>query len=71
MQVGDIVVPNKGHYLRSGCSNYECAVVVSMEPFILVSERTDMKWSCGVKPENFTVSSIANDALLERCKKRL
>lgn len=71
MRVGDIVVPKPGHWLRSGCSAYDSAVVVSMEPFILVSKETDMKWSATVKPENFTVSSIATDAMLERCMKRL
>jgi hypothetical protein len=57
--VGDFVLPhvNSGHQLRSGCEAYEDAVVVSIDPFVLVSEEGDMRWEGTVKREDFELSS--------------
>lgn len=46
MKVGDIVVAKPGHCLCCGSGVYSHAIVISVEPFIMVSEKTDMRWSC-------------------------
>jgi hypothetical protein len=73
MKVGDIVCPtSESHYnLRTGCGWYSEAVVVSLEPFILVSTDTDMMWSATIKLEYFEVVCKAFKKLLKKCMKRL
>ena len=44
MKIGNAVVRKDGTQLRSGCESYGGGVVVSIEPFILVSDTLDMKW---------------------------
>lgn len=67
MQVGDIVVPkNPRNVLHSGASVYGFAIVCSMDPFIMVSEETDMKWSC-LKAEDYTVINKATPEKLQEC----
>lgn len=47
MKIGDVCVTNDIQYpLVSGASYYLFAICVSVEPFIMVSEEGDMKWSC-------------------------
>lgn len=74
-QVGDIVVSKdpQRHPLRSGAEWYTEAVVVSVEPFVLVSLRADMRWQSTVNPERFTViGSLGSDSdQLEKCMRRL
>ena len=70
--VGDLVRPiSEECLLASGCSRYDFAVVVSVNPFVLVSEKSDMKWSSTVKPENFIAFGTAKPEMLERCRRRL
>lgn len=72
MRVGDFVEPKHPHVLRSGCSQYSRAVVVSIDPFVLVSEHADMKWSSTVKKENFIQTGDSmEDGPLEQCLDRL
>lgn len=52
LSVGDRVVPKDGRPLRSGASAYEYAIVESLNPFVLVSEGSDMTWFT-LKEENF------------------
>lgn len=71
MQIGDIVAPTKeGVYLRSGAQAWRKAVVCSVEPFIMVSEDTTMRWSTH-KAENFAVIDKATPEVLMECFKRL
>lgn len=49
-QVGDMVdyhpeLKRQGYYLRCGSGTYPCAVVASVDPFILISMEGDMRWS--------------------------
>lgn len=45
MKVGDIVVPSCQYdYLSCGSGIYTHAIVVSLDPFALVSEKGDMLW---------------------------
>ena len=70
MQVGNVVIPKNGTFLRSGNAQYNAAVIISIEPFILVSFQGDMKWSSH-KSENFTTNGDATKTVLEKCMKRL
>jgi hypothetical protein len=62
----DVVVPSAGNVLRSGCEMYRSAIVLSVEPLVLVSHETDMRWSATVKPEQF--ATIGRATLWERIK---
>lgn len=71
MKIGDFVQPiNPRNQLRSGASMYDEAIVCSMEPFIMVSEGADMKWSTK-KAEDYITVGIASDKILQACMKRL
>lgn len=71
MKVGDIVTPCSKTVLACGSGSYPCAIVVSVEPFILVSEEADMLWSKTVELENFIVRGQADEVMLKRCMDRL
>jgi len=73
MQVGKIIKATKesGFTLRSGAGYYDKAVVISEEPFIITSEESDMKWEATIKKEYFEVVGEADEATLEKCKRRL
>ena len=73
MKVGNIIKPTKesGFTLRSGACYYDKAVVISLEPFIITSEESDMKWEATIKKEYFEVVGEADKATLEHCKRRL
>ncbi len=72
IEVGSIVEPMSNEYtLASGCSRYDNAIVVQLDPFVLVSEGTDMRWGCTVEAQNFTVVGTASEEVLERCMERL
>jgi hypothetical protein len=70
MCVGCIVQANGGYGLRSGGSAYDCAVVVSVNPYIMMSEAADMKWTAQ-KKENYTVIGTASEEVLAKCMSRL
>lgn len=71
MRIGDIVRPTGGRVLRSGCNAYDDAVVVSIEPFVLVSREADMRWSATVAREDFEVVGAAPTGVTNRCMRRL
>lgn len=72
IEVGSIVEPiNSNHTLASGCSRYENAIVVQLDPFILVSEAADMRWGCTVAAQNFKAVGKASDEVLKLCMGRL
>jgi hypothetical protein len=59
MKVGDRVVPVSPFQLASGSGRYNCAIVVSVEPFVMVSTTGDMLWS-RVDPTQVKVSGKAD-----------
>jgi hypothetical protein len=73
MKVGDLVNyadPDVG-VLACGHGRYFSAVVVSLNPFRLISEEGDMMWTATVKIEDFEkVGEADRDALLN-CITRL
>lgn len=73
MEVGNIIKPTKesGFHLRSGASAYDKAVVISLEPFIITSEESDMRWEVTIKKGYFEVVGQADKVTLEYCKRRL
>ncbi len=72
MSVGDVVAPiSDEHRLVSGCNYYAGAVVVSMDPFVLVSTMADMRWSHTVKCGHFYTVGVAEPSTLKKCMKRL
>jgi hypothetical protein len=68
--VGSYVVPSDDHYFHSGSGAYIGAIVISLDPFIMVSEHGDMRWS-QIRPENVKVVARVTDYVLNRCMKRL
>lgn len=79
IEIGDVVIPNPNHnfpnrfVLASGCSYYEFAICVSVEPFILVSEHADMMWQTTIKDKEHYFISLckADDKIIEKCMTRL
>ena len=72
MEIGDIVEPiNPRNVLHCGSGVYADAVVVNIDPFVLVSRCTSMKWSATVSIEDFDVIDFADAAQLERCMRRM
>ena len=71
LYVGDLVAPNStGYSLASGCSYYDQAVVVCINPFVLVSEGGDMRWNT-LDPENYKAVGYADAETLKRCIDRM
>lgn len=61
MIVGDVVIPQDGFALRSGCMVYSHAIIASVQPFVLVSEDGDMRWSATIKAADFKVIGSAKE----------
>lgn len=55
-----------GNPLRSGASSYDIAIVVSVEPFVMVSEETDMLWQC-YPASDVEVIGEASEEMLAKC----
>jgi predicted RNA methylase len=55
MDIGDVVIPRDRQTteLACGCGRYNCAIVASIDPFVLVSVEGDMRWSATVLQEEF------------------
>jgi hypothetical protein len=70
MKIGDVVIPARGSYwavsLHSGCSRYPCAIVASMDPFVLVSVDGDMRWSLTVQESDFVALCQASTEVVQR-----
>lgn len=71
--VNDIVYvsPDSSYVLRSGCSEYHTAIVLSVEPFVLASQSGDMRWSATVRREDFLRFRAATPEEIEKVKHRL
>lgn len=77
MQVGDVVIPQRDKrtgrevfQLASGSSYYRHAIVVSIDPFVLVSQHGDMLWSATVRSEDFQAICQVHPDIMDRCVKR-
>lgn len=70
-EVGQAVQRKNGQELRSGAEAYRYAIVVQVEPLVLVSRQTDMRWSATVKIDDFVAFGKAKDDVVEACKRRL
>ncbi|MNU19616.1 hypothetical protein D3C71_78470 [compost metagenome] len=72
LKLGHIVAPrNHAGTLRSGGSQYDFAIVVSLDPFQLVSYEADMYWSTTQVEENFQFVGIAPADVFNRCIQRV
>jgi len=73
LQIGDIVLSrfDKSH-LVCGSGYYHSAVVVSLRPFVLISENAEMMW-CNFcdKQDLFRTVGTASPDILAACMKRL
>jgi hypothetical protein len=71
MKIAQIVKPaHASTALRSGAEQWEVAVVVSMEPFVLVSPCATMKWST-LKAESFQVVGACPAHIFNKVVSRL
>lgn len=70
MLVGDLVVATNGETLRSGAEWYPMAVVVQVNPLVLVSEDAAMRWN-RKQPTDFKVIGVTDEETLDKCSKRL
>lgn len=57
LRIGDVVECVRGDHLFCGSGTYPHAVVVSVKPFVLVSEEGDMMWRTTQTPR--TVRRVA------------
>lgn len=71
LRIGHRVSRIDGECLRSGASTYTSAIVVSTDPFVLVSDDTTMKWQETVKASDFERCGYVNRELVEKCRARL
>lgn len=71
MNIGDLVRAKPGKDpLCCGSGTYPHAVVISLEPFVMVSEETDMRWSC-YPVEDVEVFGKALPETVMKCERRL
>lgn len=71
MQIGDIVTPVSGDPLHCGSGFYPDAVVIQLEPLVLVSRSSDMRWQSTIQNRPFKVLGQASKSQLEKCRRRL
>ena len=55
--------------LHCGSGMYPCAICVSVEPFVLVSESGDMMWTQH-NPDNFVAKGMADLAVIRTAMER-
>ena len=72
IKVGSTVKPTResGEELTSGSNLYHHAVVINLDPFILVSEESDMMWRRTIKIEDFEYEGCVSDDILLNCMRR-
>lgn len=70
MKIGDVVVPRGTKVLASGCGIYNCAIIVSIYPFVLVSVEGDMLWAKTVHEYEFMSLCQADKEIVDRAAKR-
>lgn len=66
MAVGQKVIPKWGHTLRYGAKQFDCAIVVSERPFVMISEDARLIWSTR-QPDDFIPQGKVSDEQLARC----
>ena len=72
MIIGHIVKPSDGRDpLHCGSGFYPDAVVVALDPLILVSRSTEMKWESTIQDRKFEVIETASNEQLKRCQRRI
>lgn len=71
LRIGHRVSRIDGEHLRSGANTYTSAIVVSTDPFVLVSDDTTMKWQETVKASDFECCGYVERELVEKCRARL
>ena len=71
-EVGCVVIPKgDSDILCSGAEWYDHAVVASVEPFVLVSERGDMVWKSTVEKSEFNITGMAETHEIANILKRI
>ena len=70
MKIGNVVKVKKGRTPKFGDGMNQSAVIVSLDPFILVSQNRSMKWA-NYTPDMVQIVSEGNPKLTEKCMKRL
>lgn len=71
LNIGYVVIPaEESNHLRSGASAYGAAVVACLDPFLVVSEQTDMCWSTR-KPEDFRPIAVAEPGIINAVQRRV
>ena len=70
-KIGQIIAPKNDSKtpLHCGSGMYSCAICVSVEPFVLVSESGDMMWSQH-NPDNFVAKGMADLAVIRTAMER-
>ncbi len=77
-KIGQIIRPierpmgESTHWLRSGSEGYSCAVVIAVEPkLMMVSPMGDMLWCTDVKAENYEALGEADEGTMAIVNSRL
>lgn len=73
VEVGSLVAPKSesNFVLHCGTGTYDKAVVLSVNPFILSSEDSTMKWEATIDINNFKVVGVTDETTLNKCMRRL
>lgn len=73
MEVGDLVKPTREgkKELACGTGRYDCAVVISVEPFMITSLDSSMLWTKTLKVDDFEVIGDVGKRTLTKCMRRL
>ena len=72
MKIGDVMVPLEGPssgYLCCGSGEYTHAILVSVDPFVMVSEEGDMVWY-NATPSNYVALCQAHSKVTKAAFKR-
>jgi hypothetical protein len=71
IRVGSVVIPiDPRNALRCGSGVYDDAVVISMEPYVMASRSSDMRWS-RIKIEDYKAVNHVTNQALDVCMRRL
>lgn len=68
--IGDIVIPLGSTRLACGSGRYTHAIVVSVEPLVLVSEKADMLWYATTHNMELMPLCLADAKIVKRCCRR-
>lgn len=70
MKVGDVAVAIGGFQLVCGSGRYTHAIIVSVDPLVLVSESGDMLWSATVNECNIQALCQAHPSIVKVAMRR-